>query len=152
MAGIKICSFLPVRWAVHHEGLPLRGRGIADLAAAVRAATVVPCSGSDVPAFWQAMGFTLTHEMLQDGSTFVLQQNDIVLNVRRASSSRPWDVRSTVCTSAEPTEQRSCFKLQLGLEEWTRLQLKSAHKAGQNRVRLNDRRGCEQGYVAYSYQ
>ncbi len=60
----------------------MRGRGVADLVAAVRAATVVQCSGSDVPAFWQAMGFTLSHEMLQEGTVFALQQSGILLNVR----------------------------------------------------------------------
>lgn len=59
----------------------MRGRGVAELAATVRATTVVQCSGTDVAAFWQAMGFALTHEMVQDGHIFALQQRGITLNV-----------------------------------------------------------------------
>lgn len=57
---------------MRHEGLPLRGKGAADLPATVRAVTLAQCSGKDVLAFWQAMGFQLGHEMLQEGHLYVL--------------------------------------------------------------------------------
>ena len=61
------------RWLVQHEGLPLRGRGVAELPAAVRTVTVAHCDGADVLAFWQAMGFWLDHEMIQEGHRFALE-------------------------------------------------------------------------------
>jgi hypothetical protein len=60
------------RWLVRHEGLPLRGKGAADLPAAVRAITVVQCSGQNVLAFWESLGFRLDYEMVQEGHCYVL--------------------------------------------------------------------------------
>jgi Med18 protein len=65
--GVQRC-----RWIVRHEGRPLRGKAAADLPASVRAVTDSKCSGEDVLAFWQAMGFQLDHEMLQEGHLYIL--------------------------------------------------------------------------------
>ncbi len=62
------------RWLVRHEGLPLRGRGAADLPATVRSVTVAECSGQDLQAFWEGFGFKVVHELVQQGHRYVLQQ------------------------------------------------------------------------------
>lgn len=57
---------------MRHEGLPLRGKGAADLPAAMRAVTTVQCSGQNVLAFWESLGFSMDHEMVQEGHCYVL--------------------------------------------------------------------------------
>lgn len=70
------------RWIVRHEGLPLRGKGAADLPAAVRAVNTAECSGEDVLAFWQAMGYRLDHELMQEGHLYVVSSRGVHLQVR----------------------------------------------------------------------
>lgn len=75
-------------WTVRQEGLPMRGRGVSDLAATVRSVTLVYCNGSDVPKFWHGMGFSTSHEVLQDGHVFTLCLNGMRIKVLLAKLSR----------------------------------------------------------------
>lgn len=54
-------------WKVRHEGMPLRGKGLADLPATVRAVNESSCVGADVLGFWTALGFQQRFSMIKQG-------------------------------------------------------------------------------------
>ena len=47
--------------------MPLRGKGLADLPATVRAVTESSCLGTDVLGFWTALGFQRQYSMIKQG-------------------------------------------------------------------------------------
>lgn len=52
---------------VRHQGMPLRGKGLADLPATVRVVTDSSCVGADVLGFWTALGFQRRYSMIKQG-------------------------------------------------------------------------------------
>lgn len=58
------------RWVVRHEGLPFRGKGMAEAPATVRAVAQSACAGADVPGFWAALGFARSYSLIKTGHCF----------------------------------------------------------------------------------
>lgn len=61
------------RWTALQFSLHLRGKQHAALPATVRHVTRTQCSGGDVPAFWQALGFAPRYQLLRRGHRVSVQ-------------------------------------------------------------------------------
>ncbi|KAK9819700.1 hypothetical protein WJX72_001377 [[Myrmecia] bisecta] len=72
------------RWTARHEGMQVRGKGVAALPTSVRYITEAQCVGDSTPDFWQALGFQRHYELLKDGLQFVVAHNDFLLQVNLA--------------------------------------------------------------------
>jgi hypothetical protein len=60
------------RWVVRHEGLALRGKGVADAPATIRTVTEAGCSGEAVLQFWASLGFGVDYELIRIGRGFLV--------------------------------------------------------------------------------
>eukprot|EP00884_Botryococcus_braunii_P003476 jgi/Botrbrau1/13129/Bobra.0187s0084.1 len=69
-------------WLVRHEGLPVRGKGLAELPASVRSVVEVGFSGGDVRLFWGGLGFFLNHELVKKGFSWSVPWGSHTLQVR----------------------------------------------------------------------
>jgi hypothetical protein len=60
------------RWTAEQFSLHLRGKQYAALPVLLRHVTRTCCSGDNVPAFWQALGFAPRFQLLRRGRRFLV--------------------------------------------------------------------------------
>ncbi|KAL0035169.1 hypothetical protein WJX79_004429 [Trebouxia sp. C0005] len=68
-------------WEVCHEGLPVRGKGFADLPAVVRSRTTAACQGRHSLSFWKHLGFSVSYELVKKGFSYLVYSDDFELEV-----------------------------------------------------------------------
>ncbi|KAK9837449.1 hypothetical protein WJX81_003604 [Elliptochloris bilobata] len=74
-------------WRVRHEGAALRGKGVAELPASVRAVAEASCAGHAPLAFWGALGFVERFGFAREGRRYELEHGGLALQARR------WDLK-----------------------------------------------------------
>ncbi|KAI3433529.1 hypothetical protein D9Q98_003339 [Chlorella vulgaris] len=78
-------------WTVLQFSLHLRGKQHAALPATVRHVTRTQCTGEDVPAFWQALGFAPHFQLVRRGHCFLvpLEGQEVQVSVCRVLRLQP---------------------------------------------------------------
>ena len=59
-------------WEICHEGIPVRGKGYAELPALVRSHTRASLHGAHSLSFWTHLGFSVSYELEVKGSCFLV--------------------------------------------------------------------------------
>lgn len=68
-------------WEVCHEGLPVRGKGFAELPSVVRSRTTATCHGGHSLSFWMHLGFSISYELVKKGFKYTVCYDEFELQV-----------------------------------------------------------------------
>ena len=78
-------SWLTYRWEVCHDGIPVKGKGYAELPAVVRARTKAALQGSHSLSFWIHLGFSVIYELQRKGFLYDVYHDGFELQVHPGS-------------------------------------------------------------------
>ena len=74
-------DWLAFRWEISHDGIPVKGKGYAELPAVVRNRTKAALHGSHSLSFWIHLGFSVSYELSRKGFSYHVYHDGFELQV-----------------------------------------------------------------------
>lgn len=100
------------RWEICHDGIPVKGKGYAELPAVVRTRTKADVHGNHSLSFWIHLGFSVIYELRRKGFSYSVYHDGFELQVHpgmMAIMICSKVMEQMACTSGSALLCGSCF-------------------------------------------